>query len=148
MKILLISSTGGHFQALQSLSSFWNKHNCCWVTFKSASTELVLNGENVYWAYSPTNRNLLNLIRNFCLACLVIVREKPQLVLTTGAGVAVPFIILAKLFQIKTVFVESFTRVQELSLSARLVLPFLDVLYVQWNQLKEKYPQAKLISSS
>ncbi|MGF1540122.1 MAG: PssD/Cps14F family polysaccharide biosynthesis glycosyltransferase [Pleurocapsa sp.] len=145
MKILLISSTGGHFQALQRLSSFWKKHDCCWVTFQTASTELILNNEKVYWAYSPTNRNLPNLIRNFWLAWRVIQQERPQLVLSTGAGVTVPFIILAKLAGIKTVFIESFTRVEELSLSARLVMPFLDTIYVQWEQLTAKYPKAKLI---
>ena len=145
MKILLISSTGGHFQALQRLHSFWRKHDYCWVTFKTASTELILDEEKVYWAYSPTNRNLPNLIRNFWLALQVIQQERPQLVLSTGAGVAVPFIILAKLAGIKTAFVESFTRVEELSLSARIILPFLDVIYVQWEQLTAKYPKAKLI---
>ena len=145
MKVLLISSTGGHFQALQRLHPFWKKHDCCWVTFKTASTELILEGEKVYWAYSPTNRNLPNLIRNLYLAFKVIQQEKPQLVISTGAGVAVPFIILAKIAGIKTAFIESFTRVQELSLSARLVLPFLDALYVQWEQLEAKYPKAQLI---
>ena len=145
MKILLISSTGGHFQALQKLHPFWRKHDCCWVTFQTASTELILNNEKVYWAYSPTNRNLPNLIRNFWLAWQVILQERPQLVLSTGAGVAVPFIILAKVTGIKTVFIESFTRVEELSLSARLVLPFLDVIYVQWEQLVAKYSKARLI---
>ncbi len=145
MKILLISSTGGHFQALLKLHRFWRKHDCCWVTFQTSSTELILNEEKVYWAYSPTNRNLPNLIRNFWLAWQVIQQERPQLVLSTGAGVAVPFIILAKLAGIKTVFIESFTRVEELSLSARLVMPFLDVVYVQWKQLIDKYPKAKLI---
>jgi UDP-N-acetylglucosamine:LPS N-acetylglucosamine transferase len=145
MKVLLISSTGGHFQALQALHAFWNQHECCWVTFKTVATELVLKQEKVYWAYSPTNRNIPNLIRNFWLAFYVLWREKPELVLSTGAGVAVPFIILAKLAGVKTAFVESFTRVEELSLSARLVLPFLDVLYVRWEQLQAKYPKAKLI---
>lgn len=146
MKVLLISSTGGHFQALQRLQSFWSKYDCCWVTFKTASTELILDHEKVYWAYSPTNRNLINLIRNFWLAWRIIQQEKPQLVLSTGAGVAVPFIILAKLAGVKTVFIESFTRVEELSLSARLVMPFLDIIYVQWEQLTIKYSKARLIS--
>ena len=65
--------------------------------------------------------------------------------MSTGAGVAVPFIILAKFLGIKTAFIESFTRVQELSLSARLVLPFLDALYVQWEELAAKYSKAHLI---
>lgn len=42
-------------------------------------------------------------------------------------------------------FVESVTRITTLSLSARLVLPFLSVLYVQWPQLQTLYPQAELI---
>ena len=147
MKILLISSTGGHFQALQKLKPFWGKHECCWVTFKTPSTQNILEASNkkVYWAYGPTNRNIPNLMRNLGLAWQVINQESPDLILSTGAGVAVPFIILAKLKGIKTAFIESFTRVKELSLSARLVLPFLDTLYVQWEQLQIKYPQAKLI---
>ncbi|MDJ0572350.1 MAG: PssD/Cps14F family polysaccharide biosynthesis glycosyltransferase [Pleurocapsa sp. MO_192.B19] len=145
MKILLISSTGGHFNALQKLHSFWRKHECCWVTFKTNSTELLLDGEKVYWAYGPTNRNIPNLLRNLYLAYKIIQEEKPQLVMSTGAGVAVPFIILAKFLGIKTAFIESFTRVQELSLSARLVLPFLDKLYVQWEELEAKYSKAHLI---
>jgi beta-1,4-N-acetylglucosaminyltransferase len=145
MKILLISSTGGHFNALQQLRSFWGKHTCCWVTFKTASTELVLDSEKVYWAYGPTNRNIPNLLRNLYLAYQVIHTEKPQLVMSTGAGVAVPFIILAKFLGIKTVFIESLTRVQELSLSARLALPFIDTLYVPWEELEAKYSKARLI---
>ena len=147
MKILLVSSSGGHFQALQRLETFWGKHECCWVTFKTPSSENILEkkGKKVYWAHSPTNRHFLNLIRNLGLAWYVISNESPDLVLSTGAGVAVPFLILAKLQGIQTAFIESFTRVKELSLSARLVLPFLDGLYVQWEQLKVKYPQAKLI---
>lgn len=146
MKILLVSSTGGHFQALKQLRPFWSKHQRCWVTFRNTSTEIALEGEKVYWAFSPTNRNIPNLIRNFLLAGRVIYQERPDLVVTTGAGVAVPFIILAKMFGSKTTFVESFTRIKQLSLSARLVLPFLDTLYVQWPQLQARYPQAELIA--
>ena len=146
MKVLLISSTGGHFQAMLRLHPFWRKHECCWVTFQTTSTELVLNGENVYWAYSPTNRNLPNLIRNFWLAFKVIYQERPELILSTGAGVAVPFIIVAKLAGVRTAFIESFTRVEELSLSAKLVLPFLDVVYVPWSKIAAKYSKAELIS--
>ena len=147
MKVLLVSSTGGHFQALKQLKSFWGKHTCCWVTFKTASTELYLNSSSCtpYWAYSPTNRNLVNLIRNFWLALYLVFKERPDLILSTGAGVAVPFLFTAKIFGIQTTFIESFTRVQELSLSARLALPFIDVLYVQWETLRTKYPHAKLI---
>lgn len=146
MKILLVCSSGGHFKGLDQLKAFWSHHDRCWVTFKTPTTVDTLQGENIYWAFSPTNRNIPNLIRNLFLAVQVIRKERPEVTITTGAGVAVPFIIVSKLLGSQTVFIESITRIQQLSLSARLVLPFLDVLYVQWPQLKARYPQAELIS--
>ncbi|MCA1990499.1 MAG: UDP-N-acetylglucosamine--LPS N-acetylglucosamine transferase [Coleofasciculus sp. S288] len=147
MKVLLVCSTGGHFKALRQLHPFWKNHDYCWVTFRTAPTEAALKEDRVYWAWSPTNRNLPNLIRNFLLAWKVVARERPDLVLSTGAGVAVPFLILAKVFGSQTVFVESITRVEQLSLSARLVLPFLDALYVHWRQLQTNHPKVELIVS-
>ncbi|BFM39460.1 PssD/Cps14F family polysaccharide biosynthesis glycosyltransferase [Synechocystis sp. LKSZ1] len=146
MKVVLVSSTGGHFNALCQLSSFWQRHQCTWVTFRNSTTEKVLQGQPTFWAYGPTNRSLKNLVRNLLLSAQVLQQAKPDLVLSTGAGVAVPFLILAKLMGIKTAFLESFTRVEDLSLSARLALPFIDKLYVQWPQLQDKYPQAELIT--
>ncbi|MDJ0727081.1 MAG: PssD/Cps14F family polysaccharide biosynthesis glycosyltransferase [Prochloraceae cyanobacterium] len=145
MKILLVSSTGGHFRALQNLDIFWKQYEYCWITFRTEGTEIALKDCQVYWAYSPTNRNLVNLIRNFYLALKVILKEQPQMILSTGAGVSVPFIIIGKIYKCKTVFIESYTRVKDLSLSAKLVLPFLDALYVQWPQLQKKYPRSQLI---
>lgn len=145
MKVLLVCSSGGHFKGLQQLRPFWENHQRVWVTFRTATTEASLIGENVYWAHSPTNRNLPNLFKNLLLAFQVIAKTRPQLILSTGAGVAVPFLIIGKLFGSQIVFVESVTRIHTLSLSARLVLPFLNVLYVQWPQLQARYPQAELI---
>ncbi|MEL6326002.1 MAG: UDP-N-acetylglucosamine--LPS N-acetylglucosamine transferase [Cyanobacteria bacterium J06626_23] len=145
MKILLVCSSGGHFDALFQLQAFWGGHDRCWITFRSASTESRLTEEKAYWAYHPTNRNIPNLIRNIGLAWQVLKRERPDLVLSTGAGVAVPFLAIAKIMGIQTAFVESITRVTQLSLSARLVLPFLDVLYVHWPHLATRYSKATLI---
>ena len=58
---------------------------------------------------------------------------------------AVPFLVLGRLFGSQVVFVESITRIDSLSLSARLVRPFLHVLYVHWPQLQSRYPRAELI---
>lgn len=146
MKLLLVCSSGGHFKALSQLQPFWSQHQHCWVTFRTTTTATALQDEPVYWAFSPTNRNIPNLIRNLMLAWRVVRQERPQVIVTTGAGVAVPFILVGKLLGSQTIFVESVTRIQQLSLSARLVLPFLDVLYVQWPQLKTLYPQAELVN--
>ena len=143
---MLISSTGGHFRTLIDLKPFWKNRQHCWITQKSKSTESVLQEEKVYWAFGPTNRNLTNLVKNLFLACKVIPQEKPKLIITTGAGECVPFVIIGKLFGSKVVFIESITRVEDISLSAKLILPFLNRLYVRWPQLKNKYPNAELIT--
>jgi beta-1,4-N-acetylglucosaminyltransferase len=146
MKIMMICSGGGHFRTLHHMRSLLECDTCIWVTFRSPQTEKTLQNELVYWAYSPTNRNLPNLIRNFWLAWAVLRQEQPDLILSTGAGVAVPFLILGKLLGCQTAFVESVTRVQQLSLSARLSEPFLDALYVHWPQLQARYPKSELIT--
>ena len=148
MHLLLVASSGGHFKALLQLEPFWRLHRRTWITFDTSTTRSALEGEeDVVWAHSPTNRNLPNLLRNALLAFALLRKRRPDVVLTTGAGVAVPFLILARLMGIKTVFIESITRIETLSLSARLALPFLDVLYVHWAQLQRRYPKAELITT-
>ncbi|BAU13983.1 oligosaccharide biosynthesis protein Alg14 like protein [Leptolyngbya sp. NIES-3755] len=148
MKVLLVCSSGGHFKALYQLRPYWGVHDRQWVTFQTSVTETQLEGENVDWAWSPTNRNIPNLLRNLGLAWKILRRDRPDLVISTGAGVAVPFLLLAKLFGSQTIFIESITRVNDLSLSAKLSLPFLNVLYVHWAELQHRYPKATLIKAS
>jgi UDP-N-acetylglucosamine:LPS N-acetylglucosamine transferase len=133
---------------MSQLEPFWADYERVWVTFSCSSSRASLQDERVIWAWGPTNRNLLNFLRNFILAMQVLHREKPELIISTGAGVAVPFMIIGKLLGAKTIFIESITRVEQLSLSARLVLPFLDSLYVHWPKLRILYPNAQLINRS
>jgi UDP-N-acetylglucosamine:LPS N-acetylglucosamine transferase len=148
MHLLLVASSGGHFKAMRHLQPFWMQHRRTWVTFDTPTTRAALSGEeDVVWAFSPTNRNLPNLLRNAVLAFRLLRRRRPDVVLTTGAGVAVPFLLLGRIMGSQTVFVESITRIETLSLSARLSLPFLDVLYVHWPQLQRRYPVAELITA-
>ena len=148
MRVLLVCSSGGHFKGLLQLRPFWARRERLWVTFSSATTRAALEDETVFWAHSPTNRHLPNLLRNAWLAWQVIRRHRPDLILSTGAGVAVPFLLLGKVLGCRTVFVESITRIETLSLSARLVLPFLDRLLVHWPQLQTRCPRAELIGAS
>jgi UDP-N-acetylglucosamine:LPS N-acetylglucosamine transferase len=143
--ILLVSSSGGCFNNLLQLRPFWSLHERLWITPRTPMAEEALAGERVAWSFSPTTRNLPNLLRNLLLALRLLLQERPTLVLSTGAGVAVPFLVLGRLMGARTVFIESVSRVTSLSLSARLVRPFLTVLYVHWPELQRRYPQAELI---
>lgn len=137
--ILLVASSGGHFSAMLRLEDYWKNRNRSWVIFPQSSSHKKLQNEKLYKAFYPTNRNLPNLIKNLFLAYAVIQKENPNVIITTGAGVGVPFIIMGKLFHKKCIFVESLTRVTNLSLSAKLCMPFLDECIVQWPSLKNRH---------
>ncbi|MEW5856219.1 MAG: sugar transferase [Cyanobacteriota bacterium] len=152
-KIMVVCSSGGHFKYAESLKPFLEQfQDICWVTFKTPNTQSQLQAEkSVYWAHSPTNRNLPNLIRNLILAFTVLKQEQPDLVLSTGAGVAVPFLLIAKFFSKKTtVFVESKTRIKQLSLSARLLQFFsgLDRLIVRSEEIARRYKGTEYIGTN
>jgi UDP-N-acetylglucosamine:LPS N-acetylglucosamine transferase len=70
-------------------------------------------------------------------------KETQKRFLSTGAGVGVPFIIIARLLRIRTIYLESITRNEELSLSALLVYPFVNDLLVQWRDLEILYSKAQ-----
>ena len=145
-KLMLICSSGGHFKGIQGLKEYWQTYSQrTWVTFKTGTTNTELSEEKAYWAHSPTNRNLPNLVRNLLLSISVLRTERPEIVLSTGAGVAVPFLLAAKyLYKSKVIFVESKTRIRDLSLSARLLRSWkaLDLLIVRSEAIAQLYPEA------
>ena len=143
MKICLVCSSGGHFFELFSLNSLWERYDHFWVTFPRQDTKSLLQGEKVHWAYSPTNRSLKNLLRNSYLAARVIAREKPTAVISTGAGVAVPFLYLGRILGLRTVYIESLARVTNLSLTGRLVYPVVHEFIVQWPDLAGRFARAR-----
>jgi UDP-N-acetylglucosamine:LPS N-acetylglucosamine transferase len=145
MKILLVASADANLRGLQLLEPFWSRHRRLWITGRAVTTPPGLAGERMVRAHGPTTRNLLTLLRNALLALRVLRHERPELIIATGAGVAVPFLILGRLLGARTVYVESITRIESLSLTARLSLPFLSVLYVHWPQLQRLVPRAELI---
>lgn len=142
-KLALVASSGGHLFQLSSLKEFWCEKEHFWVSFKTEDAKYLLTDEVVYWAHFPTNRNVKNLVKNLFLAFKIISKEKPDAIISTGAGIAVPFILVGKFFNIKTLYLESITRSEELSLSGRLVYPFVDKFLVQWPQLAEKYKKTE-----
>ena len=137
MRTLLVGSSGGHLAQLHQLKPWWERHDRKWVTFEKPDAISLLAGEDTEWAFQPTTRNIPNLLRNLRLALRVLRRERPSAILTTGAGVAVPFAWVGKLLGVPTIYVESVTRIEGLSLSGRMIKPVAKRLYAQWPELAE-----------
>jgi UDP-N-acetylglucosamine:LPS N-acetylglucosamine transferase len=145
MKVCLVSSSGGHLFQLYALKAWWQKVDRFWVTFQKADAASLLGGETVYRAYGPTTRNIKNLIRNFLLAFRILLKEKPDLIISTGAAVAVPFFYVGKLLGCRLVFIEVYDRVDSPTLTGRLVYPITDAFILQWPEQKKYYPKGRLI---
>lgn len=143
VNILLVCSSGGHLQQMLALRPAWEPYSHIWVTFDKSDARSLLQDERVVYAYSPTNRSIKNLLRNLLLAWRVVGVFRPRVVLTTGAGVAVPFAWLGRLRGVRVIYVESFTRIEGPSLTGRLVQPVADRSYVQWPDLIGVVPKAR-----
>ena len=139
-RILLVCSAGGHLLQLHALKQVWGAYPHHWVSLKKADSESLLASEPVTWAYGPTNRNILNLIRNLVLAVRVLLREKPTIIISTGAGVAVPFIWLGWVLRIHPIYLESYARRRGFSLSGKLVRPVASEFIVQHPELAQIIP--------
>ena len=116
------------------LSSAWSEMSHAWVTLEREDAQM-LSGERVFYAYGPTERNLPNLLRNIGYAWKLVRRLQPKVIVTTGAGLAVPFAWVGRLHGAKVVYIESLTRIQAPSLSYRLAGPVTSRAYVQWPEL-------------
>lgn len=143
MKIALVGSSGGHLTHLYLLEKLWENEDRFWVTFDKEDAKYLLKNEKFYKAYFPTNRNLKNLIKNTIVAFKILRKERPDVIISSGAAIAVPFFYLGKCFGAKTIYIEVFDRIDKPTLTGKLVYPVTDEFIVQWPEMKKVYPKAK-----
>lgn len=141
--VLLVASSGGHLLQLSQMKDQWPRRLRRWVSFDTPDARSLLEGEDVTWAFHPTNRHVGNLLRNLWLARRVIAGARPAAIVTTGAGVAVPFCYVGRLVGARVVYIESFARVSRPSLTGRLVHPVATAFFVQWPELQRAFRKAK-----
>ena len=141
----MVCSPGGHLTQLSRLDTWWRGMERIWVTFDQEHPRSLLAGELVVWAHHPTTRNIPNLIRNLGLAFRVLARLRPEIVVSSGAGVAVPFFLAAKLLRVPTAYLEVVDRVDAPTLSGRLCYPLSDLFLLQWDEQRRFYPKGMVI---
>lgn len=145
MRLLLVASSGGHLAQLHWLRPWWSAHDRLWVTFDTPDARGRLEGERVVWAHHPTNRDVSNLLRNLRLARRVVAEERPDVVLSNGAGVAVPFLLAGRRAGALTLFQEVYDRVERPSLTGRLVAPWVDAVLLARPAQRRAHPRGLLL---
>ena len=132
-RIMFVASSGGHLEEISQLKKIANKFDNSLVTEKNDFD--VRNFGNRQYFVPQMNRKeklfLPKFIRLFFQAYKILKKEKPDLVITTGALIAYPFCLLERMMHGKVVYIESFARVNEPSLTGKLLHKHADLFIVQ-----------------
>ncbi|WP_053101294.1 PssD/Cps14F family polysaccharide biosynthesis glycosyltransferase [Thiopseudomonas alkaliphila] len=149
-KVFMISSGGGHLNELYKIIDILDGYQIFLITEKT-KINTSKNLRKVMYLPKGGRENIflfsLKFILNIILSFYRMCRYKPDCVISTGAHTAVPSIILARLLRVKTVYIESYARVREPSLTGRLVYAYVDIFYVQWPEMILHYPKARYIGA-
>lgn len=129
---LLVATAGGHVDELYELADrFSSRGRRVWVTSRSAQTESLLADEDVRWVAPVGARQLGRALVSLPEALRIVRRTGPAAVISTGAALAAPFLVAARLLRVPTRYIESATRLAGPSLTGRLAerLPGVDLAH-------------------
>ena len=144
MKIVFAASSGGHFEQLMMLKPLMEKYDSFVLTEK---TDYSVGKQDVDVVYlKQINRKeplfLFKLIANTASSFKIYLKEKPDVMITTGVLAIIPFALIMKLFGKKLIYIESFAKVTSKTLSGKLLYNYADQFYVQWEEMLKLYPNA------
>lgn len=143
-KVCLIASAGGHLEQIRQLKEVINKYETYYVVPKIKATEKM--SEKKYLVDDMLRTNKIKFMIRFLKMCFqqlfIFIKEKPDVILTTGAGVAIPTCVIGKLCGKKIIYIESFARINSPNKTGLLIYKFADLFIVQWESLLEFYPNA------
>lgn len=145
--IMLAAVPGGHLAELWAIRDAWAGFTSAWFTLPSAQSDSLLHGEQVIYGRGPTTRSKVNLIWNLFASWKALSRLRPRIVLASGSGLTVPVAWTARLFGAQVMFLECGGRVDQPSLSFRLLAPIADRLYVQSPELVTAHCRARYVGS-
>jgi UDP-N-acetylglucosamine:LPS N-acetylglucosamine transferase len=138
-KIVIVTSCGGHLTEARRLAPVYEQYDYFYVVNDRIALPRELEGKTVFIRHSE--RDWLFVV-NLWEAWTILRRERPDLMLSTGAGPAVPFALVARLLRIPVVFVEISAQVTEPSLTGRILYRLADRFFYQWKPLEKYFPKA------
>lgn len=141
MKICIVSSCGGHLREVREFKSVYGLYDHFYVLNHSVRLPKDMEGKTYFIRHSERDwKFFLNLWE----AWYILKKEHPQLILSTGAGPAVPFALVGKVFRIPNIFVEGSSQVTRPSLAGRIMYYLADKFFYQWEPLQKYFPKAIL----
>lgn len=139
MKICIVASAGGHLSQLLLLQPTWEGHEVVCVSTGMMVKEKL---EAIGKTYIVGECNRQHPIKTFqvMVKCLrIILRERPKVVISSGAAAGFLICFWAKLFGAKIIWMDSVANTQKLSMSGRMVRFFADLILSQWPNVAGRY---------
>jgi len=139
-KVCVISSPGGHLTEALAATDLIQRH-CTYISSDDEVAHLRLQRRRAHFLIN-FHRNPLLFVVNAVQAAWLVVRLRPRVVITTGAGMVVPFALLARLLGARLVFIETAACIDRPSHTGRILGRFASRVFVQWDELLAFYPGA------
>jgi len=127
----------------KQLSSVYEQYNHFYFTFSGGLADEMKKTTRVRAIPNIVRYNPLSWICGLFLSLYWVLKERPDVVISTGAGITTFFCVFAKLLGAKLIFIESMARIEYPTLTARMLYPFADLFFVQWPSLLKFFPKAK-----
>lgn len=144
-KICLISSSGGHFEQLLMLRKLSENYDIFIVTEK---TKYNRKDDKIDYYVSQVNRKevlfFLKMIFILFKSLIIYLKEKPDVIISTGVLAAIPMIFIGHIFKKKVLYIESFAKISSQTMTGKIVYKnkWADQFYVQWKTMLKFYPEA------
>jgi UDP-N-acetylglucosamine:LPS N-acetylglucosamine transferase len=127
----------------RQLAKVYEKYDYFYFTFSGIVARELAKTDRVCAIPNVVRHNPISWIIGVILSACIAIRERPDVVITTGAGVVVFLCIFAKLLGAKMIFIESMAKIERPTLTARFLYPFANLFIVQWSSLLKYFPKAK-----
>lgn len=148
-RVLFISSCGGHLNELLQLKSMFKKYDYYIITEKTKSTLYLKNEYKnkvsylIYGTRVHPITYVFKLLFNCFKSLFLYIKTHPDYIITTGTHTAGPMCIIGHLFGSRIIYIETFANVYSKTETGRIIYKFADRFYVQWEKMKELYPDAE-----
>lgn len=143
-KICFAASSGGHFEQISMLRPLMSKYESFVVT-EHTEYKATIKDEKMYYVHQVNRKEMsfpFWMVVNAVKSIIIFLREKPDVVITTGVLAMIPLCLIAKLFGKRLIYIESFAKVSSPTETGRFLYKFADRFYVQWKPMLQFYPKA------
>lgn len=147
IKVCFAASSGGHYEQLMMLKPLMDMYDSFVITEKT-SYDSSCKDEKTYYLRQVNRKEKLFpliLLLNAISSLKIYYKEKPDIIVCTGVLAMIPMCMIMKLFGKKIIYIESFAKVTSATETGRLMYKVADQFFVQWESMKDIFPNAKYV---